>query len=230
MKNRRNYYRILQVQPDAPLEIIRACYHTLMHTLKKHPDLGGEHWNAVILNEAYETLSDMNKRAEYDKMLFEFYIKKPFPKVSSHKKPFISIFCPFCKRPLARKAKPGESCPTCRSPLQSNNNQEVLNRDYNRSVNRIKRSGNIRYYSYWPQRGQKAKIIDLSPRGIRFLCCEELKQKLIVKLSSPLLKAIVKVVNTQKKEIDGKAFYTIGAQFLTVTFANPKGSFFSTVV
>ncbi len=230
MKNRRNYYRILQVQPDAPLEVIRACYHTLMHKLKQHPDLGGEHWNAAILNEAYETLSNRNKRAEYDKKLFEHYVKKPFPKKSSKKKPFISIFCPFCKRPLARKARTGESCPTCRSPLQSNNDEKVLNRDYHRSVDRIKKSENLQYYSSWPQKGQEGKIIDLSPKGIRFLCTEELKQKLIIKISSPLLKAIAKVINMQKKELNGKTFYAVGAQFLTVTFVNPKGSFFSTFV
>lgn len=34
MMNRRNYYRILQVQPDAPPEIIRASYRTLMKELK----------------------------------------------------------------------------------------------------------------------------------------------------------------------------------------------------
>ncbi len=35
--HRRNYYRILQVQPDAHLEIIRAGYHTLLHRLRQHP-------------------------------------------------------------------------------------------------------------------------------------------------------------------------------------------------
>jgi predicted transcriptional regulator len=35
MKNRRNYYRILQVQPDAPVEIIRASYRTMMRELKR---------------------------------------------------------------------------------------------------------------------------------------------------------------------------------------------------
>ena len=97
MKNRRNYYRILKVQPDAPLEIISSCYHTLMLKLKQHPDLGGEHWNAVILNEAYETLSDSGKRTAYDKALFEHYTKTPIPDIHSIKKPSISIFCPFCK-------------------------------------------------------------------------------------------------------------------------------------
>ena len=230
MTNRRNYYRILQVQPDAPQEIIRSCYYTLMHKLKQHPDLGGEHWNAVIINEAYATLSNGNKRAEYDKRLFEHYTKKPVPDKNSIKKPSISIFCPFCKRPLARKAKPGESCPSCRSPLQPVSIEEALSRDYHRSVDRIKKSGNLRYYSSWPQKGKQAKILDLSPKGIRFLCAERPDRELIVKLSSPLLKAIVKVMNTRKKEVSKKTLFAVGAKFLTVDFANPKGSFFSAII
>jgi hypothetical protein len=69
MNNRRNYYRILHVQPDAPAEVIRTSYRTLMRRLKMHPDLGGDHWNATVINEAFETLSDPEKRAVYDKDL-----------------------------------------------------------------------------------------------------------------------------------------------------------------
>ena len=69
MKNRRNYYRVLQVQPDAPLEVIKASYRTLMQKLKHHPDLGGDHSNATFLNEAYAVLCDPHKRADYDRKL-----------------------------------------------------------------------------------------------------------------------------------------------------------------
>ena len=66
MRNRRNFYRVLQVQPDAPYEIIKASYRTLMQKLKAHPDLGGDEWNAAVINEAYAVLSDSQKRAKYD--------------------------------------------------------------------------------------------------------------------------------------------------------------------
>ena len=69
MKNKRNYYRILHVQPDAPQAIIRSSYRTLMQQLKQHPDLGGNHWNAALINEAYGVISDPKKRAEYDSTL-----------------------------------------------------------------------------------------------------------------------------------------------------------------
>src|SRR5215217_439887 len=67
-RNRRNYYRIMHLQPDAPAEIIKSCYRTLMSTMRRHPDLGGDHETAALINEAYETLSDPSKRAAYDEV------------------------------------------------------------------------------------------------------------------------------------------------------------------
>ncbi|MFK7731122.1 MAG: DnaJ domain-containing protein [Pseudomonadales bacterium] len=69
MKNKRNYYRILHVQPDAPLELIKMSYRTIMQKLKKHPDLGGDEWDASVINEAYAVLSDKKLRAAYDARL-----------------------------------------------------------------------------------------------------------------------------------------------------------------
>ena len=69
--NKRNYYRVLFVQPDAPMEIIQASYRTIMQKLKAHPDLGGDTWNASVINEAYEVLTDHQKRVHYDAELFQ---------------------------------------------------------------------------------------------------------------------------------------------------------------
>ncbi len=65
--NRRNYYRILHVQQDAPVEVIKSSYRTLMQKLRYHPDLGGDEWNAALLNEALDVLCDGKKRAAYDR-------------------------------------------------------------------------------------------------------------------------------------------------------------------
>jgi len=73
MAERRNYYRILNIQPDAPLEIIKNNYRTLLQKLRLHPDLGGKHWNASIINEAYNILRNPDKRATYDKNLLKQY-------------------------------------------------------------------------------------------------------------------------------------------------------------
>ncbi|GEM_PF-5702059 len=62
-----DYYEILQVSSNADIEIIKVAFKRL--ALKYHPDTGKE--NASIdkmrlLIEAYETLSDENKRRAYD--------------------------------------------------------------------------------------------------------------------------------------------------------------------
>ena len=67
--NRRNHYRLLHVQPEAPMEVIKASYRTLMMRMRLHPDLGGDHELAAAINEAYAVLSDPQRRAEYDRHL-----------------------------------------------------------------------------------------------------------------------------------------------------------------
>lgn len=66
---RRNLYRILHVQPEAPLEVIRASYRTLMSTLRAHPDLGGDPEAAARINAAYAVLIDPVRRRAYDQAL-----------------------------------------------------------------------------------------------------------------------------------------------------------------
>jgi hypothetical protein len=39
-RERRNLYRLLHVQPEAPPEVIKAAWRALMSTLRAHPDLG----------------------------------------------------------------------------------------------------------------------------------------------------------------------------------------------
>lgn len=73
MIERRNYYRILHVQPDAPMTVINESYRTLMQKLKAHPELESPDWNAGLLNIAFNTLRDPLKRAEYDRELLKRY-------------------------------------------------------------------------------------------------------------------------------------------------------------
>lgn len=68
----RNYYGILEISEDASQEVIKAVYKALAK--KYHPDCySGDKKYAkktmTQINEAYEVLSDKQKRAEYDRML-----------------------------------------------------------------------------------------------------------------------------------------------------------------
>lgn len=219
MQNRRNYYRILQIQPDAPQAVIQASYRALMRELGLHPDLGGDHWNAAILNEAYEILGDPKKRTAYDRKLYERYTKNPF---DAEKEAMISYFCPFCKRPLARKARPHEMCRSCRSPLDGSADHRDL-----RAIERVKKSGQIRFYRDWPLKPAIGDIINVSPQGMRFWCREKLVSNATIKISSRELKAVATVCNTHKIFDKGQIVYAVGVQFLSVKFSEPKGGFCS---
>jgi hypothetical protein len=73
-------------------------------------------------------------------------------------------------------------------------------------------------------------MIDLSTRGIRFRCRERLDHNAIIKLSCPILEATAKISNTRAVRSDETTYYTVGAEFLTVLFKKPKGSFVSTSI
>lgn len=67
-RHRSDYYKILQVDPSAEPEVIKAAYKNLAK--KYHDDHNKSkdaHERMVELNEAYECLSDPIRRAEYDR-------------------------------------------------------------------------------------------------------------------------------------------------------------------
>jgi curved DNA-binding protein CbpA len=62
-----DYYEVLQVHQKAHPEIIKRAYRTLVAQLHAHPDLGGSHQQMVLINRAYEVLSDPELREAYDR-------------------------------------------------------------------------------------------------------------------------------------------------------------------
>lgn len=69
----KDYYKILQVAPDASTEVIQMAYKALAK--KYHPDLNpGQEETAQEkmkdVNEAYEILSDKDKRWQYDQIYY----------------------------------------------------------------------------------------------------------------------------------------------------------------
>lgn len=59
-----NYYEILGVSKNASSAEIKRAYRKLAH--EHHPDKGGEHERFKKVNEAYQILSDPQKRTAYD--------------------------------------------------------------------------------------------------------------------------------------------------------------------
>ena len=69
MTSQLDYYAILQIDPDADRDVIEAAYRKLAGSYRLDtsdaPD--AETWMKV-LNEAFEVLTDADKRADYDSL------------------------------------------------------------------------------------------------------------------------------------------------------------------
>ena len=63
----KNYYDVLGVKRDAAQDEIKKAFRKL--AAKYHPDAGGDEAKFKEVSEAYNTLSDEQKRREYDQML-----------------------------------------------------------------------------------------------------------------------------------------------------------------
>lgn len=61
-----DYYQTLGLKPDASVDQIKKAYRSL--AMKHHPDRGGDQAKFKDISVAYDTLSDPQKKAEYDSM------------------------------------------------------------------------------------------------------------------------------------------------------------------
>ena len=225
MKNRRNYYRILQVQPDAPLEIIKSSYRTLMGKLNQHPDRGGSLWSASTINEAYETLSDPLKRVEYDQTLSEYPRSKASPGASTekpgkaHAEP--QACCTFCKAPYPGDGVERSKCPSC---------GRAFHPSERRVFSRTQRREKLLYYAPGSSQRSPGIIIDFSPGGMRFTALEKIAPHTTIRIESPSLQATAQVIHCRKSRSQNGPSYTIGVKFTRAEFEKARGTFFSATV
>lgn len=212
MLNRRNYYRLLHVQPEAPTPVIQASYRAMMQKCKMHPDLGGDHEIASLLNQAYQTLINASLRAEYDKTLTEAQLK---PGIGAGKT------CVFCGEPeLALTALRCKTCNIPLSPVQKITAQAAHDQ---RSLGRFKKSGAVYYSSdpLFPCR--RAECIDLTPLGMCFQTDEKIDLDTTIKIENPVMAAAARVAHC-KSSSSGKGFQ-IGVEFITIAFSQPTSQF-----
>jgi hypothetical protein len=222
VENRRNFYRVLQVQPGAPAEIIRASYRTLMQRLKAHPDLGGDHRTAALINEAYAVLADPVKRAAYDLEVRSRLETARTEHASPAPEVRVTDTCLFCgtAHPVARR---DSLCTACRSPLGPATALKLAAAGQ-RAVERLPRNHPLLIWSHWPQpRGMAAQTRDVSPNGLSFSTGTRLEVGALVKIESELCHAVVEV--THALEDDGA--WLVGAAFRSVLFARSRGGFLS---
>ena len=66
-------YAVLGVDPDADAATIRRAYRALAR--RHHPDFGGDTQEMVVINDAWHTLRDPERRARYNRQL-----RRPIPR------------------------------------------------------------------------------------------------------------------------------------------------------
>jgi len=232
--NRRNYYRLLHVQPDAPTEIIKASYRTLMQRLRMHPDLGGDDWNASLINEAYAVLSDPDKRAAYDADRDEF-ARNDAPEADTEtadpagqqtragaRQHGSDEHCPFCHTGLTLRIEADSLCSECASPL-ARASKQAGRADWVRAVERIPRHQPLRVWADWPQSPEAAILVDLSLSGLRFRLPRPLHENQFIKVDSELFSCIARIAHCHAVA----AGWELGAEFYTLRFRRTRGAFVS---
>lgn len=228
MENRRNLYRILHVQSDAPEEIIQSSYRTLMTKLRRHPDLGGDHYTATLINEAYAVLSDPARRAAYDEACRSVAAGPQKPAEPPTVKPPPAPACPFCGAvhgftgPIHTTA----TCTTCNSPLAPAVRERLDSGQ--RAVSRVPRRIALNYFTGWPGQGPfPGETRDLSLHGLLFVANSALPVSRVIKVDCEPLVALARVVAcNDNDQRDWR--WLIRTEYVTVRFRRPRGGFLAT--
>ena len=210
-----DYYQLLHVHPDAPLEIIRASYRTLMQRLKAHPDLGGDAAHAAMINEAYDTLRDVDRRAAYDLARGEPQSNAGRPDTSCSS----TEVCLFCSASIRGASE--ELCPECNAPLERV--ARAVATAGQRAIERLPRKQSVQLLTSWPDPGIAATSRDVSPQGMLLETRARLSPSQVVRVRCDLLDAVARVVHIGR--MGGAP--VVGLEFLTLRFARTRGAFVS---
>jgi hypothetical protein len=219
--NRRSYYRVLHVQPDAPPEVVRAAYRALM--ARHHPDQGGDHEQAVLLNEAWAVLGHATRRAEYDARReragqrhragaearrTSHAEQAPPPQSSAEHCPYCgdmnrlgAVVCARCTAPLTRPTRPASHRPP---PATGER----------RTLPRVSRAdwGTVRLH--WTGEPLDIRLRNLSVGGVSFYTGAPLAVGARVRVMAAAFDAVVEVVQCNRRA----SVFVVRGAFVTVGF------------
>ncbi len=249
--NRRNYYRILHVQPEAPLEVIKASYRTLMSTLRQHPDLGGDHRAAQLLNEAYEVLSDPARRAAYDEALVAHWQRvreraaakaaAAAAQAQGHAGAQVGAAgaggfagagadvhdggCPVCQTPLPSPVHLDSRCVHCDAPLASLPASDTAAHELfgRRGSVRRDRTQVATMFVGWPATRMPVRWRDLSLTGLSVYCAQAIAPGQVIRVVDTALDVVARVVSCRAS---GQA-WTVHGRLETAIFTQTAGVFVS---
>lgn len=207
----RNYYQILQVQPEAQPEVIKASRRALMHTMRGHPDLGGDPDEAALVNEAYAVLSDPDRRRAYDGMLelAALHSKARSPVTgagprSATRRVDPSAWradhvCPMCCAPLRPTPGRDPRCTRCDAPLtRPLGTPKTQWGTERRAAVRRPRSDAAAMITDWRGVAIDARMIDLSVGGSGLLTATSVTPGGAVRIVTRSVDGVAKVAACQQ--------------------------------
>lgn len=243
---------MLHVQADAPPEVIKAAYRALMAI--HHPDAGGDHAKAVMINEAYGVLSNITRRAEYDALRLIRWSRQNSaeyqdahhasgggagdgggahgPRAASGSstmthKTHVPGICPMCQlQRVSVTIARDTRCERCGAPLASIKTAgHPLNPAERRTVPRMTKSDWAVLHPKWPSAVVDVRMRDLSIDGLSVYCGAALPVGRTIRVASDAFDVVADIVSCRQVE----KVFTLHAHLVTALFARDTGGFVSTI-
>lgn len=166
-----DYYEVLQVHPKAEVAVIRSAYRAILRDLQNHPDLGGSHERAVVLNDAYRVLTDVQLRSRYDRAREELHRgnESKAEATPGQVSEYRYIVCPACgrrNRVPRVLGKAGARCGACRAQLMIQKAEETPGAQSQSNTLRLSKT----LYQTLQTRGEIELRQDTAPRGGKITC------------------------------------------------------------
>ena len=206
-----DYYKILQIQPDAPAPLIHSSYRTLVRRALTDSPGGDE---IARLEAAYAVLSDPQQRAAYDLERSGSAGARP------------AHICLFCSAPhgLERALARDDECTQCKSPLYPAERQR-LEYSGQRILGRMQVRHPISIWTEWPQVTSLAgEMRNLSLNGIGLTSSVLFEVSQILRIDSTELRALGRVAHAEQAT-SGAYPYSAGVEFLTLRLAEGGTAF-----
>ncbi len=233
---RRNLYRLLFVQPEAPTEVIKAAHRALMVKQRMHPDFGGDTDIAARLNAALAVLTDPEQRRAYDLSL-KPKAKQGGASAATPIQPLQPMWleqrrCPFCQTAFAALPKVGSRCTHCDSPLTpvpkppklpSAASGEALGR--RSGEQRFERNSPVALQLPGDVRQHTGRLHDLSFTGLSFIAQVAPPKGSTLRVTTAMFDAVAQVVTLRRQGTQ----CTVHAMLLTLELQrNASGVYVNT--
>jgi hypothetical protein len=212
-----DYYRILQVEPDAPAPIIHASYRTLVRRAVG-PDRGSV--DIAALDAAYAVLGDSQRRAAYDRN------RAVGADAAQDLAAGTTAKCLFCGdlHRFDRVLERDDECATCASPLYPAGRQQVHS-SRPRTLRRIPKRHAVSVWVTWPQ---SAPILgdmrNLSLDGMAFESNVLFQVNQIVRVECTELHALGRIAHAEPAT-SGVYRFSAGVEFVTLRVRDVGRSF-----